>query len=199
MVLMQHVAASGGYYISAPADYIMAHKTSITGSIGVISQFLNVEKLFQKIGVEMTTIKSEELKDIGSPYRPMTEKEQALFKKIIDEMYEQFITVVSEGRKDKLSRAEIRKLANGMVYTGQQALELKLVDELGYWADAVNKTKELAQLSDARVVEYIKKPIGFFELLSMNRSAPAPQFKFPEYLDLLKGKVPKFMYLWITE
>ncbi len=199
VVLMKNVAASGGYYISAPADYIMAHQTTITGSIGVISQFFNFEKLFEKIGVKTTVIKSKELKDIGSPYRPMSEKEQVLFKKIIDEMYARFIDVIAEGRQGKLSREEILDLATGMIYTGRQALKLKLVDGLGYWSDALDQAKTLAKVRNARVIEYSRQPLSFFQLLTASRQLPPPQIQLPSYADLLEGKVPKFMYLWMAE
>lgn len=155
VVAMGDVAASGGYYISMAADYIFANPNTLTGSIGVISSFPNAQELLEKIGVEFTTITSGEAKDFGSPYREMSEEEQAYWQSIVDETYSNFVEIVVEGRD--LSEEQVRALADGRVFTGKQALELGLVDGLGYLEDAINKAAELADIpGEPRVVRYEK-------------------------------------------
>jgi protease-4 len=144
VVLMGDLAASGGYYISMAADYIVANPNSLTGSIGVISQFPDAHGLLEKLGVQFTIIKSGEVKDIGSPYRTMTESEQALWQAIIDETYEGFLWIVADGRG--LTVEQVRPLADGRIFTGAQALELKLIDALGYEQDALAKAAELGKI-----------------------------------------------------
>ncbi|OGD28970.1 MAG: hypothetical protein A2028_03835, partial [Candidatus Aminicenantes bacterium RBG_19FT_COMBO_59_29] len=117
VALMMGVAASGGYYVASACDAIIAHPSTITGSIGVISLFPDVEGLLSKVGVQVQVIKSGDLKDAGSPFRNLSEQEQRLFQGIIDELYERFLEVIHEKRKDTLSLEEIRQLADGRVYT----------------------------------------------------------------------------------
>jgi protease-4 len=163
VVLMQEVAASGGYYISMAAGFIVVNPNTITGSIGVIGQFPNAEKLVDKIGFEMTTIKSGKSKDIGNPFRAMTVEEKAIFQDIVDETYGRFVGIVATGRN--LPEAQVRELADGRVYTGQKALELGLVDALGYQRDAVSKAAELAGIEgEPRLIHY-KDEATFFEML----------------------------------
>ncbi|MFH1228792.1 MAG: signal peptide peptidase SppA, partial [Planctomycetota bacterium] len=139
IALMQDTAASGGYYISCSADYVMAHPTTITGSIGVISMFFALEDLMGKIGVETVVIKSGKAKDSGSPFRKMTDEEKAYMQKIIDEMYNRFLDIVAEARKNSLTRDEIKVIADGRILTGEEARKVKLVDSVGYMTDAYNK------------------------------------------------------------
>jgi len=129
VVSMGELAASGGYYVSAPADEIFANPGTLTGSIGVISQFVQIADLLDEYGVEVTTIKSGEFKDFGSLYRSMSEKEKAAWQAIIDETYAEFVRIVADGRE--LPVDEVRELADGRIYSGRQALELELVDQLG--------------------------------------------------------------------
>jgi protease IV len=144
VVLMGDLAASGGYYIAMAADYIVANPNTLTGSIGVISEFPDAHGLLEKLGVQFTVIKSGEVKDIGSPYRPMTESEQALWQTIIDQAYEGFLGIVAEGRG--LTVEQVRPLADGRVFTGTQALDFKLIDALGYEQDALAKAAELGKI-----------------------------------------------------
>lgn len=194
--LFGDVSASGGYYIAMASDHIMCHRTSLTGSIGVISQFYNFSEAMDKLGLKVNTIKSlnsegkESFKDIGSPYRPMRPEEKILFQTIITDMWERFTEVVAEGRSGKLTLEEIRELADGRVYTGTMALEKKLVDSLGYREDAYAKLRELAQAPEAKVVSYKKQPTleDLFKLSSQ-----------PPSLDLLGSFTetsPRFLYLW---
>ncbi len=142
---MGAVAASGGYYIAAAADRIMANPGTITGSIGVIMGFTNFRQLMEKIGLRPIIIKSGPYKDIGSPTRPMTDEEKALLQQVIDQIHQQFIQAVSTGRN--LEKERVAELADGRIYTGQQARELGLVDSLGNFEDAVQLAGKLGGIS----------------------------------------------------
>jgi protease-4 len=160
VALLMDVAASGGYYVSLAADRIVAHPTCVTGSIGVIAMLPNVSGLFDKIGVKVHTIKSGEKKDVGSPFRPMTEDDQKSMQSLIDHVYGRFVDVVVEGRRGALSREGVRKLADGRVFTAAEARAAKLVDEIGYFDDAFALAKRLANVRDARVVAIERKGLG---------------------------------------
>src|SRR2546430_609098 len=146
---MLDVAASGGYYIALAADTIVAHPTSVTGSIGVVMVTLSAEGLLQKLGLSTTTIKSAERKDMGSPFRALTNEEQKIFQSVIDGLYAQFIAKLAESRKLPLETA--RKVADGRIYTAQQALDLKLIDRIGYMPDALEVAKRAIGGDEARV------------------------------------------------
>ncbi len=153
VVLMGDVAASGGYYISMAGDEIIAHPTTITGSIGVISMFFNLQGLFGKIGVDVVTLKTGAMKDVGSFARPMEPEEKAYIMVILEQMYGVFLDRVLSNRTE-LTREELLKLADGRVFTASQALEAKLIDQIGYFEDAVSAVKEKGNLSEASVVAY---------------------------------------------
>lgn len=155
VVSMGGTAASGGYYISTKADKIVALPTTMTGSIGVISQIMNIEGLLEKLGIQIETFKGGKYKDMYRGFREMTQEEEEIMQELVDEYYEQFIEVVAEGRG--LSEEEVRNLATGQIYTGTEAKELGLVDELGDLNTAINLTAELAGI-EAPIVEYYKKP-----------------------------------------
>ena len=140
------VAASGGYYLASSADKIVSNPGTITGSIGVILEFGNLETLFQKIGVRLEVIKSGAHKDIGSPARALTPEERQMLQASINDAYDQFVTAVSSGRG--LPADQVRPLADGRIFTGAQALRLKLVDQLGDFQDAQQKAIELAGLPE---------------------------------------------------
>jgi protease-4 len=150
VVSMGDIAASGGYYISVYADRIVANPATLTGSIGVISQLIYIEGLLEKLGLEMETIKAGEHKDMG--IRPLTDEEREIMQAITDDLYEQFISVVAEGRH--LPTDTVRELATGQPYTGGQALELGLVDELGDRNRAIELAAELAGVTAPTVEEY---------------------------------------------
>ena len=152
VAVMMDVAASGGYYVALAADTIVAHPTTVTGSIGTIMLTVNAEGLMQKIGVAAITIKSAEHKDMGSPFRTLTPEERAVFQSVIDELQRQFLAKVIAHRK--LSPETARKLADGRVYTAGQALAHGLVDKIGYMSDAVATAKQAAGLDEARVIVY---------------------------------------------
>ena len=123
------VAASGGYYIACAADYILANPGTLTGSIGVIMAFNNLEELAKKIGVAPAVIKSGEFKDSGSPLRPLEPKERKLLQNVVDDVHDQFVQAVSSSRN--ISEVDVRSFADGRIMTGRQALNFKLIDELG--------------------------------------------------------------------
>ena len=138
---MGDVAASGGYYIASACDRIYANPATLTGSIGVISQFMNYAELFRKVGLDEATIKSGKFKDAGNPARPLTPEERALFQKMIGVIYNQFVDDIVAGREKatggKLTREKLLKLADGRVYTGTQARDVLLVDKIGGLYEAV--------------------------------------------------------------
>ncbi len=142
VVSMGSVAASGGYYISAPATMIYANPGTLTGSIGVLMKLSNIQGLLGKIGLSSFVLKSGKFKDSGSPVRPMTSEEHRLFQGVIDSMHGQFVRAVAEGRK--LPVATVRTLADGRVYSGEQALQVKLVDKIGNFQDAVDAAAKMA-------------------------------------------------------
>lgn len=153
---MGDVAASGGYWVAAHTDYIYATPGTMTGSIGVIMEAVNLEELYRKIGYRSVTLKSGEFKDIGSPSREMTEAERAILQAMVDQSYAEFVAVVANGRN--MPEDQVRELADGRVMTGSQAKAVGLVDELGSFNDAVAKAGELAGLGegDYTVQEYGK-------------------------------------------
>lgn len=164
-VSMGSMAASGGYYISAPADKIYASNETLTGSLGVIMHSYNYEKLAKKYGVEFETIKSGPYKDIMSPNRQMTAEERKILQSMVDNMYNQFVRVIAKGRG--MSEKEVRKLADGRVYDGRQAKQVKLVDEIGRLDDAIAGMKKDLDLKDAQVIRYTDET-GFNSLLNMS-------------------------------
>lgn len=198
VTLMMGIAASGGYYVASASDRIIAHPSTITGSIGVISIFPNLKELFSKIGVEMNVIKSGKLKDSGSSFRDMTEEEKALFQSIVDELYQKFLDVVLHGRGNVLSLDELKTLADGRIYTAQQAHKLKLVDEIGYFDAALEKVKSLAGIRDAKVIAYTYYPKKKTNLYA--KSLDAPQvFEGDSFKAVFKSLKSGFYYLWLPQ
>ncbi len=152
VVSMSDMAASGGYYLAAAADHIMANPGTTTGSIGVILQHTNLEELLDNIGVEFETIKSGEHKDMGDISRALTPEEREILQSFSQDVYEQFVEAVASGRN--MSREQVLELADGRIFTGRQALELGLVDELGNLYDALDRAAELSGIEDPMVVEF---------------------------------------------
>jgi protease-4 len=174
VVAMGEIAASGGYYIAASADWIVANPNSLTGSIGVISQFPNATGLLEKIGVDFVVITSGPRKDFGSPYREMTVAERRYWQSVIDEVHEAFVDVVAAGRG--LPEGDVRRLADGSVYTGRRALELGLVDALGYEEDALAEAADLGGIEgEPRVIEYQAVPtfLDFLRYASGRAALPS--------------------------
>lgn len=158
------IAASGGYYASAAATYIIANPGTLTGSIGVVAHLPNLQGLFDKVGYRTVTIKSGQFKDVGNPGRAMTDAEIALLQETLDGMHGQFIKDVAEGRR--LSLEQVRAVADGRVLSGEKALELKLVDALGNFQDAVIKAKDLGGIvGEPRIVYADKERRSLLRLL----------------------------------
>ncbi|AQT68653.1 Putative signal peptide peptidase SppA [Anaerohalosphaera lusitana] len=193
IAFMQTVAASGGYYTSVACDHIMAEPTVITGSIGVImNHFVLKDLLEQKLGVDSVVVKSGEKKDWPSMFsQPSEEQKEYLREKLIKPSYERFVSLVAEGRSHVLSEEEVLELADGSIYTAEEALEKKLVDSVGYVDSAIQKAQEMAGISGARVVEY-KRPITFMSVLGASNKTPWDLD--PEMVHELT--TPKLMYLW---
>lgn len=143
VVSMGNLAASGGYYVSAPASWIVANAGTLTGSIGVIFQHFGLHGILETVKVEQTTIKSGKYKDTGSPYRPFSDTDREVMQGLSDDIYGQFVKDVAEGRG--LKEEDVRQIAEGRIYTGKRAAELKLVDEIGTYDDAIAKAWDLAK------------------------------------------------------
>jgi len=179
VVSMGSTAASGGYYISTQADKIVALPTTMTGSIGVIYQVTNIEGLLEKLGIQIEIFKGGKYKDMYWGFRELTPEEEEIMQGMVNEYYEQFIDVVAEGRE--LSREEVTNLATGQIYTGTEAKELGLVDELGGLDTAINLAAELAGI-DTAIVEYYQPPkltlwslLGFANAIQVRLSGLSAQ------------------------
>ena len=188
VVLVHDLAASGGYYISVPADRIVAQPTALVGSIGVILQTLNIQGLSEKIGVTDTTIKSGKNKDLLNPFRPVDPEQIALLQESIDAMYARFVDLVAQGRGLKAS--EVRPLADGRVFTADEALQHKLIDAIGYWDKAFDDMAGLLGVEDLYVVTYQAPKPFVEELLGAHP-------RLPDLRALWAGAgAPRRMYLW---
>lgn len=163
VVSMGGLAASGGYYISAPADRIVANPTTLTGSIGVITMLPNYQQLLEKVGIKAEVFKTGPFKDLTSGLRPLTERDEAVMQGILDDSYERFVEVIAEGRR--MDPEKVRALADGRVYTGRQAKDLGLVDELGDLDEAIAVAGRMAGLgATPRTIEYSGGPTFPFRL-----------------------------------
>ena len=162
------VAASGGYYIASAADAIVANPGTITGSIGVLMEFIRFEELLNKIGVEMQVIKSGEFKDMGSPNRKMTEKERQMLSNLLEDIRDQFVTAVSAGRD--IPKEKVLEIADGRIFSGRQAKDIGLVDSLGNFQDAVHLAQKMARIEGEAELVYPKKKRGsvLWDLLFKN-------------------------------
>jgi len=173
---MGTVAASGGYYIAAATDRIIANPGTLTGSIGVIMELANLEGLLKKIGVESLVVKSGQYKDIGSPLRKMSEGERRILQSVMDDVHRQFILAVAEGRS--LDEAEVQPLADGRIFTGRQAREMKLVDELGDLDDAIRLAADLAGIEGEPKVVEPRKRFSIREWLESRLFGALPRLDF---------------------
>jgi len=199
--LMMATTASGGYYIAMACDHLLAHPSSLTGSIGVISIHPDIHELLGKVGVRVNIIKSRDLKDAGGPFREMTEDERRVFQGIIDDYYGTFLDVVLKGRRGALTKDELRAAADGRVFTARQALELKLIDEVGYFEDAFRKAKSLASLREARLVSYTHYPKTRSNIYAVTPGVtatliPNEKTALDSFLATLRSG---FYYLWLPE
>ncbi|MHC4619041.1 MAG: signal peptide peptidase SppA [Planctomycetota bacterium] len=194
---MLDVAASGAYYLACGCDGIVAQPTTITGSIGTIVQTVSFEGTMRKLGIKAVAIKSGNLKDMASPLRDLSEEERAVLQGIITEFYEQFVQVVDKGRKG-LAEEKVRGLADGRVYTAQEALDNGLIDRLGYPADGIAWAKKLAGVRRARVVIY-HRPVGYkpnVYSLDKGTGGGVAALINVELPDWLVAEGTQFLYLW---
>ena len=171
VIYMREAAASGAYYISTPADYIIADPNTITGSIGVVAVFADMSELFEKVGIDVTAITSGSAKDMGSPAREMTEKEMEIMQTIVNEVFEEFKGVIIKHRGSKLSMTKFNEILDGRIVSGRQAKEIGLVDALGTKQDAIDKAAELAELPSDEVricrVSFNGEEQGLFDVASI--------------------------------
>ncbi|MGI2326338.1 signal peptide peptidase SppA [Planococcus sp. YIM B11945] len=194
-VSMGATAASGGYYISAPADKIFVNEETLTGSIGVIMESVNYGELAERYGIDFVTIKSGEFKDIMSPTRDMTDAEQDLLQGMINESYESFVDIIEEGRG--MSEQEVKEFADGRIMSGRQAVKLNLADDIGFEEDVIKQLRTDFGLEDAEVFEYGQSQ-GWGSLLSMKMNS----FLGNDIETQMLGKLftdynsPRMMYLY---
>jgi len=183
---MGNLAASGGYYIACASNKIVANPGTLTGSIGVIMTFSNIEELMKKIGLKTEIIKSGEFKDIGSPMREFTEKEKKLLQGVIDDVYDQFVNAVSVGRS--IAVQKVKELSDGRIFTGRQAFEIGLVDKLGSLEEAIKLAAELVGIEGKpKIVSEKKERNLLFKLL---------ENKVLSYLPKQLHIIPGLQYLW---
>ena len=193
---MMDVAASGGYYVALSADQIVAHPTTVTGSIGVMMINLNVAGLFDKIGVDDTSVMSGKHKDIGSPFRKPTESDRRILQEVVDTLYARFLDRVREGRKG-ISEETLKKLADGRILTADQALEGGFIDRIGYLEDAISEAKTAAGIDEAKVVIY-HRPGEYAENIYSLQGVASTRVGFNQesLMRLIGGSGPRFLYLW---
>jgi protease-4 len=190
VVSMASVAASGGYYVACAADRIFANPGSVTGSIGVIAEWLNYGDLLRWAKMQSVVIKSGTLKDAGSPTRPLTDAEKVYFQGLIDNMYNQFVSAVATSRKMKAE--DVRKLADGRVYTGQEAKANGLVDDLGTLQDAIAAAARMSGIvGEPKVITPPKKQFSLLDLLLGDSRASL----VPVSMDRSESHI-RFQYLW---
>ena len=163
VVSMADVAASGGYYIASPADRIVANGSSVTGSIGVRMEYLELSELMEKYGIDAGNLTTGRYKDTGSLYRPMRPDEKELMQGLLDDMYDQLVTAVAEGRD--MDEADVRKLADGRVFTGEQALKVGLIDEVGNFYRAVEIAGELGHIEGEPKLKEMGPSLGLWDLM----------------------------------
>lgn len=196
VAIIEDLGASGGYYLACGADVILAHPTSVTGSIGVMMQTVSFADTLNMIGVDTQAIKSGEFKDIGSPLKPLTQRERALLQGMVDEYYAAFLRVVEDGRGE-MTPERIRELADGRVYTGKQAVENGLVDATADMTDAIALAKQLAGLDRVQVVMYHRpwgsKPHAYAAAGGLPTQINLVNLTVPGLIDLSR---PRFLYLW---
>jgi protease-4 len=196
VALMGDTAASGGYYVSVAAHKIYAHPTTVTGSIGVVVNSINVHDLMKQFGVQSVTIKSSEYKDLLSPFKPVSEmtNDKAVYQKIVMTMYERFVMLVSRGRGIPIDR--VRELADGRIYDAKSALANGLIDEIGYQDDAIAWLKKKLGKKHFTFIEYTR-PMGFFSRMFLEGSKrDFPHTTLSDALSWLELNA-RPMYLWL--
>lgn len=197
--MMLDLAASGGYYVAVSTEKIWAHPTTVTGSIGVIVQGINLAGLFDKIGIEDQTVKSGKHKDMMSPLREQTESDRELMQGIVDSLYEQFLARVMAGRAE-LKEERLREIADGRVYTAQTAKEEKLIDEIGYFKDVMEALRQQTGRKQLRAVIYRNKEIHDDNIYAQSRQVSLSEATLGHWAALMmSGQInggSPFLYYW---
>ena len=196
------LGTSGGYYVAMASDYIFAHPSTITGSIGVIMLTINAQGLLETVGINPTAIVSGPKKSMGSPFRAMKDEERAIFQDVIDRLYARFLTVVKKGRP-QLDPTQIRELADGRIYTADIAKAEGLIDEIGYLDDAIDQAKTRAELTEAQVVTYTRKSRDAHQNIYSHSEPPVigqlgfPRMNAKTFIDAFHGGTTQMLYMWI--
>ncbi len=185
LFVMGDVVASGGYYIASAADHIVANPATITGSIGVILESYNLEELYKKVGLEKTTFKQGQYKDILNEARDITEEERKIIEALNENTYNLFVSRVAQGRK--IPEDQVKVLANGQVYSGRQAKDLLLVDSLGNMDEAIYQAKSLANIESFQVVEY--QFTSFFNEIFGQTQVMVSPFTLLQYLTTIPSTI----------
>ena len=198
VVLMMDVATSGGYYVAMAGDSLVAHPTTTTGSLGVIVPGINVADFMEKYGIQDVSVTSGPMKDLLSMTRPPKAEHVAVMQSVVDDLYQQFVAVVQRGRGDRL-KGPIRSLADGRIFTANQAKAAGLIDRVGYFQDAIDEMHRLTGLAQFRVVTLAVEPEQGEANIYMSQSArpraqPAP---VAGLLGLEQPPMAPFYYLWI--
>ena len=188
---LDSVAASGGFYIAAACDRIVANPGSITGSIDVILQWMEVKDLLAWAKMKPETISAGAFKTAGNPYDALSDADRAYLQRIVTQLHGQFIRAVADGRKGKMTLADVSRVADGRIFTGEEALSLKLVDQLGNLDDAVALAGKLAKISGKPATIYPrKKKPGLLDLFSDGSESQSPIER------ILSRRAPRFLYKW---
>ncbi len=196
----QDVAASGAFYVCCGADKIVVHPTSVVGSIGVIFNTFNIEGTMQKIGARAEAIKSGPLKDMGSPFKPISPEERAVMQGMVDEYFARFVGVVTTNRKELLAPANVKTATDGRVMSGEDAVKIGLADQVGLLDDAIDLARKLSNTPGAGAILY-KRPYGYGGSIYAANESPAPQAS----QNVLQLEIPGstrallpsgFYYLW---
>jgi len=188
---LDSVAASGGFYIAAACDRIVANPGSITGSIGVILQWMEIKDLLAWAKIKPETITAGAFKATGSPYDSLTDAERAYLNRVVAQLHSQFIRAVADGRKGKMSVEDVTRVADGRIFTGEEAMALKLVDQLGSLDDAVALAGKLAHMSGKPATIYPKrKKPGLLDMFSDSSESQSPIER------ILSRRAPRFLYKW---
>ncbi len=201
VAIIEDVGASGAYYLANGADAILAHPTSLTGSIGVIVQTISFAGSMKMLGIDAKALTSGPRKEMGSPLKPLDKEDQAILQTVVDQFCARFVAVVVAGRqragRADLTEAKVKALADGRIYTAEQAKGNGLVDGIGYLADAIAMAKDKAKIKQAKVVMY-HRPLGHrANVYSIDPMGPAGRSSVNITLpDPMEAAAPRFMYLW---
>ena len=194
---LMSTAASGGYYVALAADRVVCSPTTVTGSVGVVMHYVNLEGLLGKIGLRSEVIKSGEKKDMGSPRREMTEQESEILQHVNQALFDGFLEVVRAGRP-QMTEADVAAISDGRIVTATQALELHMVDRIGYLHDAIEESKQLAGIQSAHVVLYRAFPHYNSNIYAAGGGGGGPMVGAVERAlsVLVRRRAVTFLYLW---